>query len=64
MGSTIGPIDQMISFAGDLRSDAKRAAEPEMAAKLQVAAKQLETAALAKAGITNPMIGKLLDTFA
>jgi hypothetical protein len=63
MGSAIGPIDQMISFAGDLRSDAKRAREPEMAAKLQVAAKQLETNALAKAGITNPMIGKLLDTF-
>jgi hypothetical protein len=31
---------------------------------VKIAAKQLETTALAKAGITNPMIGKLLDTFA
>jgi hypothetical protein len=54
----------MISFAGDLRREAKRAAEPELASKLQVAAKTLENTALAKAGITNPVIGKLLDTFA
>ena len=64
MGSSIGPVDQMIYFAGDLRRQAKQAAEPELASKLQSAAKQLETTALAQAGITNPMIGKLLDTFA
>jgi hypothetical protein len=64
MGSTIGSVSQMISFAGDLRREAKRAAEPELASKLQVAAKTLENTALAKAGITNPVIGKLLDTFA
>jgi hypothetical protein len=64
MGSSIGNIDQMISFAGDLRSQAKQSTEPELASKLQIAAKQLETTALSKAGIDNLMIGKLLDTFA
>ena len=64
MGNSIGPVEHMISFAGDLRRQAQQVTEPELASKLQSAAKQLETNALAKAGITNPMIGKLLDTFA
>ena len=63
MGSSIGSVNHMISFAGDLRRQAQKTEEPELASKLQTAAKQLETNALAKAGITNPMIGKLLDTF-
>lgn len=63
MGSTIGSVPQMISFAGDLRREAKQTAAPEIAAKLQVAAKTLETQALARVGQTSPMIGALLDTF-
>lgn len=64
MGSAINSVPQMIYTAGDLRRAAKQISEPEHAAKLQNAAANLETAAFAKAGITNPRIGKLLDTFA
>ena len=54
----------MIAAAGDMRRLAGQAADPETVAKIQRAASELETKGLAKAGITNPMIGKLLDTFA
>lgn len=54
----------MMSMAGDLRRQAKSEPAPEMAAKLQIAAKTLETAALAQVGQTSPHIGQLLDTFA
>jgi hypothetical protein len=54
----------MISMAGDMRRFAQQAGDPETAAKIQRAAKELETNGLVKAGLTNPMIGKLLDTFA
>jgi hypothetical protein len=64
MGSSVGSVPQMISFAGDLRREAGKAAAPEMAAKFQTAAKTLETQALACVGQTSPLIGKLLDTFA
>jgi hypothetical protein len=51
----------MVSFAGDLRREAKQAAAPEHAAKLQRAAANLESTALQKVGLNNPLIGKLLD---
>ncbi len=54
----------MLAAAGDMRRFARQAGDPETAAKIQRAAAELETKGLAKAGITNPMIGKLLDTFA
>lgn len=54
----------MMSMAGDLRRQAKTATAPELAAKLQTAAKNLETTALVQVGQTSPHIGKLLDTFA
>ena len=64
MGSTIHSATQMMSYAGDLRRQAKQTGEPELAAKLQGAAKELETAALQRVGQTSPHIGTLLDTFA
>ena len=48
----------MIAVAGDLRRDAGKVTQPDLAAK------NLETQALAKAGLTSPHIGRLLDTFA
>ncbi len=53
----------MIHTAGDLRRHAKQVAEPDQAAKIKMAAANLETAALAKVGQANPRIGALLDTF-
>ena len=64
MGQTISSVAQMVSFAGDLRRSAKQAPEPEVSAKLAEAAKTLEAQAFAKAGITNPNIGALLDIIA
>ena len=64
MGSTIGSVPHMIYFAGDLRRLARQEAAPEVAVRLQIAAKTLETQALARAGQTSPLIGTLLDTFA
>jgi hypothetical protein len=63
MGSAITSVVQMIHTAGDLRRDAKAAPSPDHAAKLARVAANLETEAFAKAGITNPNIGRLLDTF-
>ena len=54
----------MVSMAGDLRRAAKAATEPELAAKLQSSAANLEKTALAKVGQTSPAIGKLLDLLA
>ena len=64
VGSTISSSANMLAAAGDMRRFARQADDPETAAKIQRAAADLETKGLAKAGITNPMIGKLLDTFA
>jgi hypothetical protein len=61
MGQTINDVPQMIAYSGDLRREAKAAAAPELAQKLQQSADVLEKQALAKAGIDNPRIGKLLD---
>jgi hypothetical protein len=61
MGQTISSVTQMVSFAGDLRRQAKQATVPEHAEKLQRAAVNLETTALQKVGLYNPAIGKLLD---
>jgi hypothetical protein len=54
----------MISFAGDLRREAKLAAAPKIVAKVQIAAKTPETQAMSRVRQTGPLIGKLLDTFA
>jgi hypothetical protein len=51
----------MLAYSGDLRRVARLAETPELAQKLQQSASHLEKAALAKAGIDNPRIGKLLD---
>ncbi len=64
MGQAISSATHMINWAGDLRRDAKRIAEPEHAQKLARAAAQLETAAIAKLGKSDSNIGALLDTFA
>jgi hypothetical protein len=64
MGQAITSVNQMVSMAGDLRRSAKVAPEPELSNKLATAAKTLESQAFAKAGITNPNIGKLLDLIA
>ncbi len=64
MGQTISSVTQMVSFAGDLRREAKQASAPEHAAKLQQAAATLESTALQKIGQNNPAIGKLLDILA
>jgi hypothetical protein len=61
MGSVISsPID-MISYAGDLRRAAPKAATPEDSQKIRQVAAELEKSGLAKAGLTGPGIGKLLD---
>jgi hypothetical protein len=54
----------MVTMAGDLRRNARYTPRPELQAKLQAAARQLEATAFAQTGKTNPMIGRLLDTFA
>ncbi len=64
MGQTITSLNHMVSYAGDLRRQAREAQTPDLAAKLQQSATKLETEAFTKAGIDNPKIGKLLDTFA
>ena len=61
MGQTITSVPHMISYAGDLRRQAKEAAAPGQAEKLQQAARTLEKSALAKVGQTSPQIGALLD---
>lgn len=61
MGQTIGDVSQMIAYSGDLRRLAKVTPQPELAQKLTQSANSLEKAALSKAGIDNPRIGKLLD---
>jgi hypothetical protein len=61
MGQTIDNVSHMIAYSGDLRRQAKEATSPELAQKLQQSANTLEKAALVKAGIDNPRIGKLLD---
>jgi hypothetical protein len=63
MGQTISSTTDMLSYAGDLRRAAQQAQAPETAQKIQRSAAQLEKTALAKAGVTGPGIGKLLDTF-
>ncbi len=61
MGQTISSVPQMMSYAGDLRRQARQTAEPEQAIKLQTAAATLEKTALAQVGQTSPHIGALLD---
>jgi len=61
MGSTIHSVPLMIAYSGDLRRQANSTAEPGLAEKLRASASQLEKAALVKAGIDNPHIGKMLD---
>lgn len=61
MGRTIDNVPMMIAYSGDLRRQAKVTEHPELAQKLQQSANVLEKQALAKAGIDNPQIGKLLD---
>jgi hypothetical protein len=63
MGSSISSVSQMVSMAGDLRRNARKIPEPELAAKIHQAATELETRAFARVGQTSPLIGKLLDTF-
>ena len=64
MGTAITSVNQMVAMAGDLRRNAKYTPQPELQAKLQLAARQLEASALAQVGATSTEIGKLLDTFA
>jgi hypothetical protein len=64
MGQTISTVPDMLSYAGDLRRAAKQQPAPELGAKLQQSAAQLEKMALARAGLTAPGVGTLLDTFA
>jgi hypothetical protein len=61
MGQTIDTVSSMLAYSGDLRRQAKMTEAPELAQKLQQSASHLEKAALTKAGIDNPRIGKLLD---
>ncbi|MBN9546273.1 MAG: hypothetical protein J0I19_12425 [Alphaproteobacteria bacterium] len=61
MGSSITTVPAMIAYSGDLRRQANITAEPGLAEKLRASASQLEKAALVKAGIDNPRIGKMLD---
>ena len=64
MGQAISSTTQMILTAGDFRRDAREAAHPELAAKLKMAAANLETAAIAQVSAKDPMVGTLLDTLA
>jgi hypothetical protein len=64
MGSAITSVTQMVTVAGELRRDAGKVQQPELAAKFHQAASTLETQAFARVGATGPNIGKLLDTFA
>jgi len=61
MGSTINSVPAMIAYSGDLRRQANSTVEPALAEKLRTSASHLEKAALLKAGIDNPRIGKMLD---
>jgi hypothetical protein len=61
MGQTITSTTDMVSYAGDLRRAARQTEAPELAAKIQRSAASLEQAGLAKAGLTGPGIGMLLD---
>lgn len=64
MGSAISSPTQMFLTAADFRRDARQAAQPEMAAKLQTVAANLETAAIAKVGQKDSAVGNLLDLLA
>lgn len=63
MGSLITQPAHLVTMAGDLRRQAKSVTEPELAAKLNATANQMESTALQKVGLTDPRIGKLLDLF-
>jgi hypothetical protein len=63
MGQTITSVLDMVSYAGDLRRAAKQAPTPEIGAKIQQSAAELEQKGLAQVGQAGPGIGKLLDTF-
>ena len=63
MGHTITSVTDMVSYAGDLRRAAKQAPTPEVSAKIQQSAAELEQKALTQVvGQAGPGIGKLLDT--
>jgi hypothetical protein len=63
MGQTITSATDMVSYAGDLRRAAQQAPTPEIGAKIQQSAAQLEQKALTQVmGSAGPGIGKLLDT--
>lgn len=63
MGRIISSIPDMVSYAGDLRRAAQRAPTPEVSDKIRQSASTLEKTAFARAGLTQPGIGKLLDKF-
>ena len=63
MGQSISSVTDMVSYAGALRRAVKQAPTPETAQKIQRSASELEKTALSRAGLTDPNIGRLLDTF-
>ena len=64
MGQTIHSVNEMVSYAGDLRRSARHQQAPEVAQKIQHAADHLEKTAFARLSLTGSNIGKLLDTLA
>ena len=64
MGQTIHSVNDMVTYAGDLRRAAKGAQQPEIAEKMQRSAKALESAALERVSDAGPGLGRLLDTLA
>lgn len=64
MGQSIHSVTDMVSYAGDLRRSARQAEAPEVADKIRSAADHLEKTAFSRLSLTDPAIGKLLDTLA
>lgn len=63
MGQSITSVVDMVSMAGELRRAAKLAPQPELAAKIQRSATEMEKTALSRVSENAPGIGALLDTF-
>lgn len=64
MGQSLSSINDMVSYAGDLRRAARQEAALEDAPKIRRAAAEMEQAAFARLSLKGEAIGRLLDTFA
>lgn len=64
MGASLLSVNEMVSYAGDLRRSARHEPAPDVARKIRQAANDMEKTAFARLSLTSATIGKLLDTLA